>query len=268
VSRLIKNQRGFNLVELSVTIVLLTVVGAAGLALFSAGYNTVSRTEERLQQIDRGERALGAINALLAQSDPSNLGLPTSGLPALSAPGGSTIPATPAGLLPPSLSGQQMTFAAGQRCYRIFYRSGSIWLAVANNCLALANNNSGLQRGPEQFTAVFSPTQALYDPVLDLTANSQQRLITNSFTAYPLATGIAPLGPDQPLFSYKFLDFRNVQTSATGHLGDNLPFYQQANERNKIIAVELQFRVLADVGNISDKEYRQVLYIGQSCRRQ
>jgi hypothetical protein len=263
-----------SLIEMVVVVALIGVVSSAVLVVLSSIYDGALRTNTRLEQIARSEDVLGGVNALLSRVRPDEggaangaLGIQTDGLGTFNG----RVPATPAGVLPPSLAGDQLVFQSGGQCFRLFYRADQqiLWLGITDTCAD--QTNAGALRGPNQTGAILS---GFYDPVLDALGAATERVDVPGLVAYPLARGVVPINDQTPIFTYRYPDLSAAATDREALLGSSNGFYAGASgleQRTLISALEVQFAVLGNPDlpvaqqSISPKEYRQTIYLNQSC---
>ena len=266
----LSNRAGMSLVEMSLVVVLMGILSVTIMAILLAIYSATSSTVDRNNQTASGEAATGLVASTITKAQPNGVGMVTAGLPARNYPGG-TIPATPAGLLPTSLARDQIVYVSGGKCLRVFFVSATrtLWAAVADNCNLLTN--AGFMRGPNQLPGSFPAASPVYDPVLDTLGSNGA--VTANFVSYKLAEGVLPL-TGAGFFTPRFIDGSAMAVSQTAALGSTNTFYSApgwAAQQAVMGSVEMSFKALGNkvlapsAQRVIDREFSQVLYLGQSC---
>ena len=170
---LVRQQRGFLLVETLVSLMIIGILSMLVFELVTVSGNTATQGMVRTAQQNESDLVLDFLK--------SNLNSVSVGEVGLTANSGTTIN-------PTSIAGDQVVFWHGSRCVRLYYvaRDKDLMAAVSTNgCADIAP-----ARGPNEYVSgygyyVNDPTSPVYDPVLDNPSN-----LPATCSVYSLTDGV------------------------------------------------------------------------------
>lgn len=221
--RVHRAERGFLLIEMMITISVLGVLLLVLAGLFTTVYNSLIISEQRLQQRERAQAALGWASSHLAAAR-GPFGLADSG----------------EGIGPLSISADQLVFRSGGRCYRIFWRERTSELrgASALDCTSLKPVRGPNERdGSGDWLIVTDQNDPAYDPVLDDPARSF-RITDQVVASRPTGAPVSDPALYRPLRFFAD-DGQELGAGARAGDGSGAPFYSDQDNRSKIGSVEL-----------------------------
>lgn len=279
------SRKGTSIVEVVIAITLMSILSIVVAAILGAIATTTMTTAGRVDQLTQGDRATGYFASIVGKVPGTSIAALTSGSTGFTA-GGVSYAATPAGIKPAAIAGDQMIVATSGTCFRLMYLKAKqeLWSATSDSCASLGGtgftSSQGALRGPNQDIGTFQPpvSSRLWDPVLDRFEQIKQGAVTD-IDLRLLASGVVPV-EETPIFTFRFVDQQLADTDQHAVYGAATPkpFYQSPNpfmlEPSNLVnlnMVEMSFRVLASASlpeskqPITPRSYSQSVFLGQLC---